>query len=351
MGKLFQNSLVLFKGVDTFLRRTTGLGAYHKAISEGKTRQQALEYAKQIIDQTQFNYSIAEAPAFIRRSGPVGQVLFQFKKYPVKQLEFMFGTLKGAENVRFWIPFSLLSGYYAITGFELLKNSVKSMFGVDIDLEAKKYLMDWASDNPVKQKIAKTIMYGIGANAGVDISRRIGAGDYVPSQGRDFMGPTVSTVVNAAQLAAKKEWVEMLRAISPAAGNLFLMLETDGQINDPWNRGRLKAKLKPEEKAMKALGFTPAGEVIERDKSKAIVYSEQRRKESEQKAIDGFIKAVQGKDRAAALNQVKALEKMGITPQRVMDEMKKKKMLPTQRAITNVPKKEVKEYIDIYKFK
>jgi len=350
MGKLFQNSLVLFKGVDTFLRRTSGLGAYHKAISEGKTRQQALEYAKQIIDQTQFNYSIAEAPAFIRRSGPVGQVLFQFKKYPIKQLEFI-TQLKGAENVRFWIPFALISGYYAMPGFELLKSSVKSMFNVDIDLEVKKHLMDWASDDPTKQKIAKTIMYGITSNAGVDISRRIGAGDYVPSQGRDFMGPTVSTVVNAAQLAAKKEWVEMLRAISPAAGNLALMLETDGKISDPWNRGRLKAKLKPEEKAMKALGFTTSGEAIERDKSKAIVYSEQRRKESEQKAIDGFIKTVQSKDRAAALNQVKALEKMGITPQRVMDEMKKKKMLPTQRAITNVPKKEVKEYIDIYKFK
>lgn len=350
MGKIFQNSLVLFKGVDTFLRRATGLGAYHKAISEGKTKQQAIEYAKQIIDQTQFNYGIAETPAFIRRSGPVGQVLFQFKKYPVKQLEFM-TQLKGAENARFWIPFTLISGYYALPGLELLKNSVKSMFDVDIELEAKKYLMNWAGSNPEKQKIAKTIMYGIGSNAGVDISRRIGGGDYIPSEGKDLLGPTISTVVRAAQLAAKKEWIEALRAISPSAGNLVLMLETDGQISDPWNRGRLKAKLKPEEKALKALGFTIAGESIERDKSKAIVYSEQRRKESEQKAIDGFIKAVQGKDRAAAMNQVKELEKMGITPQRVMDEMKKKKMLPTQRAITNVPKKEVKEYIDIYRFK
>lgn len=350
VGKLFNKSMAIFQSVENFNRRVTGLGAYYRAIAEGKAPRQAIEYAKGILDATQFNYSIAETPAFIRRSGPVGQILFQFKKFPIKQLEFI-TQLKGAENPRFWIPFTLLAGYYAMPGIEMLKNSVKSMFDIDIELESKKYLMDWAGDDKTKQAAAKTIMYGIGASAGVDISKRIGTGDFIPGEASDFAGPALSTVIRAAQLAGKKEWVETLRAISPAAGNLALMLSTDQEISDPWNRGRLKAVLSPTEKALKGIGFAPASESVERDVSRVIGYSEQQRKTAEQSAIDGYIKALDTGDNAKINKAVDRLAELKITPDRVKEEMGKKGMLPAERAIENVPKKRQEDYRRIYGFK
>lgn len=350
VGKLFNKSMAIFQSVENFNRRVTGLGAYHKAIAEGKAPRQAIEYAKGIIDSTQFDYSIAETPAFIRRSGPVGQILFQFKKFPVKQLEFI-TQLKGAENPRFWIPFTLLAGYYAMPGIEMLKNSVKSMFDIDIELEAKKHLMEWAGYDKTKQAAAKTIMYGIGANAGVDISRRIGTGDFIPGEASDFAGPAVSTVVRAAQLAGKKEWLETLRAISPAAGNLALMVTTDQEISDPWNRGRLKAVLTPTEKALKGVGFAPASESVERDVSRVISYSEQKRQAAEQSAIDGYIKALATGDSDKINKAVERLEELKITPDRVKTEMGKKGMLPAERALSNVPKKRQEDYSKVYGFK
>lgn len=313
------------------------------------THRQAIDYAKKTVDLTNYNYSVADAPGFIRRSGPMGQVLFQFKKYPVKTLEFI-TQLKGAEHARFWIPLVLIGGYYAFPGMETMKNAVKSMFDVDIELEGKKHLMDWAGNDPNRQAVAKTIMYGAFGNAGVDISRRVGMGDFIPSEVKDLGGPAVSTAVRAVQLAAKREWVETLRAISPAPGNLALALKADGEISDPWNRDRLKVKLEPGEQVLKATGFTPTRESIERDKTRVINYAEEKGKTEEQRAIDEYISAKQSRDPERTAQAVKKLTELKIGPDRVKEEMEKKRTLPSQRSIENVPKKRREEYKNIYQF-
>jgi len=348
MGQLFSKSTALFQATEKLMRRTAGLGAYYKALAEGRPAQEALDFAREIIRKTQFEYSIADAPAFIRRTGPVGQILFQFKKFPVKELEFI-TQLKGAEHARFWIPFALLSGYYAFPLAELLINTVKAMFGVDLELELKKHLMDWAGDDQEKQAAAMAIMYGAFSNLGVDISRRVGAGDFVPAQARDLPGPALSTVVNAAQLAARGNWIETVRAISPAPGNLLLALQTDGEISNPWERERLKAQLAPWERALKATGFMPAQESIQRDIKRVISYAEARRREEETAAIDKYIKSLAGppEKKQAAVNRLIELQ---ISPDRVWAEMQKKEMLPAERAAENVPLKRRAEYQNILEF-
>jgi len=351
MGSFFNASTVMFHKTDIFLRRATGLGAYYKGVSRGMSHKQAIAYAKKLIDQTQFDYSIADTPAFIRRSGPVGQVLFQFKKFPVKQLEFM-TRLKGAEKPRFWIPFVLLAGYYGLPGVEPLKNTVKAMFDIDIELETKKYLMEWAGDVPEKKAIAKTIMYGILSNIGpgVDVSRRVGGGDFIPGELRDLSGPTVSTVVSTAQLAAKREWIEALRAISPSPGNLTLALKADGEITDPWNRGRLKIKLTPAERAVKGVGFSPVRESIERDLTSIVGYSESRTRDEETRAIDAFIDAVNSNDDAKITAAAVKLSELRITPERIRNEMRNKLLTKPERALQNVPKKRKAEYTQLHEF-
>jgi hypothetical protein len=360
IGKGFNKTLVLFLTAEKFLRRTTGLGSYYKALAEGKTRKQAIEYAKETIQRTQFEYGIADAPAFIRRTGPVGQVLFQFKKFPVKELEFM-SSLKGMEHVRFWMPWLLVSGYYGIPLVEPMKNTVKSLFNIDLESELKKHLMEWAGEDKERQTAAKTIMYGISHKAGIDASRRIGAGDFVPGELRDITGPTISTIVRTAQMAAKGNWIETIRAIAPMPGNIALAAFNEGEITDPWNRERVKIRLKPKERAVKATGFMPIRESIERDVKSVIGYTERKRQETEKQVIDDFIKTMKkyktaspGEEKTQALKELKEeavrLRELNITPERIVNEIKKKKMTPIQRAITNVPRKQQKEYVDILKF-
>lgn len=349
MGKFFDASVFAFHKADNYLRRVTALGSYYKGIKEGMSHKQALEYGRKIVDATQFNYSIADSPAFIRRSGPVGQVLLQFKKFPVKQLEFI-GQLKGAEKARFWIPFTLMSGYFAFPGVELLNNTVKNIFGVDPELELKKELMTWAGNDPTKSKMAEGIMYGLTSQAGADISKRVGMGDFIPSEAADFAGPAVSTVVRTAQLAGRQEWTDALRAISPAPGNLLLAMQKDGEISDPWNRGRLKMVLSPQERAVKAAGFAPVRESIERDTGRVIRYAEEQRGEKERKAIDEYIKAESSGDDKAIRKALSNIESLGINFKRIVEEQNKKQMTNMERIQDNIPKKQEMNYTNIENF-
>jgi hypothetical protein len=351
LGNLFNKSTVAFQTAENFLRRSAALGAYKKGLAGGLTPEGAVKYAKQIVDSTMFNYTVADAPAFIRRTGPVGQVLFQFKKFPVKQLEFI-TQLKGAENARFWIPFTLLGGYYAFPGMENLKEAVKTTFGIDIELETKNHLMQWAGSDKNRQAIAKTIMYGAFSNVGVDVSKRTGMGDFIPSEVKDLAGPAVSTVVRAAQMAAKGEWTETLRAIAPAPGNIAVALQSDGEISDPWNRGRLKTRLSPSDRIIKATGFTPVSESIESDKAKIIPYKETKIKTQEQEVIDGLIKSLAAKDKENIKKYALKAKEMGIDDKRIEDELVKKMLLTSsERALVNTPKKRVEDYIDLTQFK
>ena len=350
MGRLFRNSTWFFQQVETYLRSVAGLGAYYQAVGKGMTHRQAISYAKKIVEVTNFDYSIADAPAFIRRSGPLGQVLFQFKKFPVKQMEF-WTQLNAAQHVKFWIPWLLLSGYYGIPLAEATIKTVKSRFDIDLELELKNYLSKWAEGDKTKKAIAKGIMYGAFGNAGIDVSRRIGAGDFVPTEPRHLWGPAVSSVVSAAQLAAKQHWVEALRAITSAPGNIALALKNDGEILDPWRRERLKIKLTPRERVIKAAGFMPERESWERDVSRIIRYEEQKRRRKEYEAIDGFLKAVKEKNVSEIDKWATKLAELQVDPRRVAEEARKKGMTPSQRAIRQVPKKRVMEYRHLYAFR
>ena len=84
LSKLAGGSMYLFRLSDTYTRAVTLLTAYNKALDEGMTKQEAIEYAKEINDKVNFDYSIADSPGIFRAFGPLSKVLLQFKKYPVK---------------------------------------------------------------------------------------------------------------------------------------------------------------------------------------------------------------------------------------------------------------------------
>jgi hypothetical protein len=93
-----KNSMYLFKKVDMLCRVSTVLAAYDKAIAEGKTKQEALEYAKEIDRKSNFEYGVQDAPNIFRRGSILSQLMLQFKKYGFKELEVMGDMLSDKTN-------------------------------------------------------------------------------------------------------------------------------------------------------------------------------------------------------------------------------------------------------------
>ena len=357
LGRLFSASTAFFQGAERILRQTAVLGAYHKYLSKhpGKGKE-ALAYAKQVNNRANYDYSIVDTPSFIRRTGPLGQILFQFKKYPVKTLELV-TSLRGAEHARFWIPLFLMAGYFAFPGMDALKRLLKSLFNLDMEMEMKKYLLGWAGKDAGKMAVAKTIMYGAFSHeklGGVDISRRIGHGDFIPSEIDDLFGPTVSTAVRTVQLASRGEWVAMLKAMATAPGNIVEVMTSDGQITDPWRRGRLSARLDESGLIAKGLGFRPTREALEVDVSRIIEYETKQVSMARQRVIDHIIRAAREGERAQARGDQQGMEsaermakaaidraekyQIPITPEQIKNEIKAKNLTKTERAWLNSSK-------------
>jgi hypothetical protein len=293
MGNLFRMSTYFFSTIEKYVRATTVLGSYYKARAGKASHQEALDFAKATNRRVNFDYSIVDAPNFIRRSGPVGTVLFQFKKYPIKMLEFM-ASLKGAEAARFWIPIFLLAGYHAVPGMEALKELIKATFGgLDMELELKRHLMNWAGDDPQKKAIAKTIMYGAFSHdpASIDISQRIGGGDFIPSRASDLFGPSFSAAARAAQMAAQENWPEALRSLATSPGNIWVALEQGRFSRSADDRDRPIAEATPADTLKKAMGFRPTEEAVQTDVKRIINYETERYRKVQTEVVDQIINA------------------------------------------------------------
>jgi hypothetical protein len=316
-------SMGLFRFADGAVRKVTFLGAYRKARSEGQKHAAAMEYAKEINNQVNFDYSVADAPNFMRRTGPAGTVAFQFKKFPVKMLEFA-GGLKGMENVRFWAPMLLMSGFFGLPGFDWLKGFIKWITGgKDLELEMKK----WVGESGLPDAVKRTILYGGLANAGIDVGRRAGMGDFFPSEWADLTGPAVSTIGRVVESIPKifddGNFYDTLDAISPGLSNPIKAFRGTKD-----KRGR--EKFTPEtalEKGARLAGARPLREAIESDAVRIANYETRKRSAEETSAIDAYIDASErhspgDPEYRAALGRVREL---GIAHSRVAAEREKRR--------------------------
>ncbi len=321
-GLLADTSMMAFRLVDGMARKVTLIGAYRKALSQGMNRSAAIEYAKQVNDDVNFDYSVADAPNFIRRTGPIGTLLFQFKKFPVKMMELALpgvGKLKGWEQVRFWAPMVALSGVFGLPGFDWLKDWLKSIFGKDLELETKKLIAESSLPEPVK----RTILYGALSNLGVDVGRRAGMGDFFPSELKDLTGPAAATAARVVESLPKifddGNFMDTIEALSPGLANPIKAVM--GEARDR-RRGRVAFRYEtPGERIARATGARPIREAIENDAVRIARYEQQKRSASEADAIDDFIRAREDSDARALDRAQDRLRKLRITPDRIRAEM------------------------------
>lgn len=232
------------------------------------SRQEAIEYAKEINRKANFDYGVNDAPNIIRRLGPVGQVALQFQKYPIKEFELMAdilkecGTKEGFRN--FALPMLLLAGIFEFPFEDILKD-LAGFLGYDFEHEAKKAMFDWAGKDPLKQRIVKTLSYGALSNLGIDVSSRTGMADIVGAQLpktkvellAKLFGPAGSTLYGMGRTAAAGDPVGMVKALSPSIGNALQAYFGEATTR----RGRVRTRYASEyDRLIKALGFMPTHE-------------------------------------------------------------------------------------------
>ena len=350
-GKIVDASLFFFRKAEYLNRAISGLAAYRTAQNQGMNNDAARIYARQIIDRTQFDYSVADTARIFRN--PIGRFAGQFKPYAIKQIEFIVG-LKGAENIKFWVPMLLMAGGAGIPMIEGLSELIEWLTGTNPLTEVKEFLMKWAGDDQEKKAVARVAMYGVASVLNVDISRRVGTGDIIPKRPSDLLGPTIGSVM---QFIESKDATTAVKALAPSIGNLLTAIETarnDMTVTDPYHRDRGKFKASKMDVAAKAAGFRTVKESEYSDAQNIANYERQKYTKIQQKYIDKAIEALQNKDTEGFTDAItKAAEKgVVIDSQDIKREFINKLLPQNIRMIRNTRKAqradvaELNDYLD-----
>jgi enhancing lycopene biosynthesis protein 2 len=93
--KLDKGLFFFFDTAEKINRGSAYYGAKAKALAMGKSETGAIEYAKKIVRDTQFQYGAIDTP--VAMNSDIVKVLTQFMTYPVKQTEFLAGMAKNKE--------------------------------------------------------------------------------------------------------------------------------------------------------------------------------------------------------------------------------------------------------------
>lgn len=341
-GRLAGKSMYLFRQSDAFARGVTLLTAYNKALDEGKTKAEAIEYAKEINDKVNFDYSVADEPTIFRALGPISKVLLQFKKYPVKQLElFQDFYLDGRElglnrkqaalrTLKYMAPYMAMSGMMGIPFISLAGGLLSALVATatgdddwDWEKKIKQYMItEFGEDSPITQ----WWLYGAGSFIGLNLGSRVGVGDFMGSDSYNsadgLLGLAVnqttlgSTVQQVSKQLSYRNYAEALKAINPTMGNIALAYK--GEVRT--TRGRMKYQYQNmAERMWRAIGFTPLNETLAGDLASNEYAEKQEQTKAKQEAVDDFL-ANPSSENAARLNE------LGVTPKTLENESARRTM-------------------------
>ena len=341
-GRLAGKSMYLFRQSDAFARGVTLLTAYNKALDEGKSKAEAIEYAKEINDKVNFDYSVADEPTIFRALGPISKVFLQFKKYPVKQLElFQDFYLDGRElglnrkqaalrTLKYMAPYMAMSGMMGIPFISLAGGLLSALVATatgdddwDWEKKIKQYMItEFGEDSPITQ----WWLYGAGSFIGLNLGSRVGVGDFMGSDSynsADGLGGLMwnqttlgSTINQVSRQLSYRNYAEALKAINPTLGNIALAYK--GEVRT--TRGRMKYQYQNmAERMWRAIGFTPLNETLAGDLASNEYAEKQEQTKAKQKAIDDFL-ADPSSENAARLNE------LGVTPKSLENESARRTM-------------------------
>lgn len=95
MEKVDKGLFYMFEKAEMINRGAAYFGAKSKAIAQGMTEEKAVEYAKKIVRDTQFQFGSIDTP--VAMSSDIVKTLTQFQSFTTKQIEFLAGMAKNKE--------------------------------------------------------------------------------------------------------------------------------------------------------------------------------------------------------------------------------------------------------------
>lgn len=339
IGKFLEKSMFMFNATDKYTRRVAALVAYRQAIADGKTPEEATDIARDFVRKTNFDYSDKDAPQLFTKLGSIGKLLFQFKKYPVKEAELMVELFQSGDKkaiARFFGQYLVMAGMMGVPVAGAGDELAEWITGTSPTKEMKKLVMEWAGNDPNKKSLALVAMYGVPALAGVDFSRNIGLGDLVPTNG--FQGPTISTIQNVYKAFRDHEGANNImsniaKELSPAYANYYQALT--GRKRD-WNKDVDTRNYSTGERLAKGLGFRPVSDSVEYDTYSIVKDKQDEEKAKKQKLINKYL------DDPKSVTK-KELHQAGIKGADIRRAQENLTKTKTEKALANMPKKKQTE--------
>ena len=330
------------------IRKATILAAYYKAIGDGLSKGEAIQYARDINRKVNFDYSVADAPRIFRalQGTVIGDMALQFQKYGVKEMEVIsdflpiLGNTTTKQKLEFFIPYLLVSGIWNAFPFEDALLSLLKLLGFDDpEKEAKRAMMEWAGNNADRKALVNVANYGAGAIVGVDISQRVGLKDVVPETSNIVTGgPLGSTTVQLAKAVLNGDTNGAMKAISPAAGNIYGAVA--GYNTD--SKGRKTVDYDTRDRIVRGLGFRTIKEANATD-AQSIVYNYKEQKKNDRaKAKSEYLKDPSSSNR-------QKLKEMGYSDKEIKalkDDKKSTRVERSQSGLSKEDKKKLKPVFD-----
>lgn len=330
------------------IRKATILAAYYKAIEDGLSKGEAIQYARDINRKVNFDYSVADAPRIFRalQGTVIGDMALQFQKYGVKEMEVIsdflpiLGNTTTKQKLEFFIPYLLVSGIWNAFPFEDALLSLLKLLGFDDpEKEAKRAMMEWAGNNPDRKALVNVANYGAGAIVGVDISQRVGLKGVVPETSNIVTGgPLGSTTVQLAKAVLNGDTNGAMKAISPAAGNIYGAVA--GYNTD--SKGRKTVDYDTGDRIARGLGFRTVREANATDAQNIVYNYKEQKKNDRAKAKSEYLKNPSSSNR-------QKLKEMGYSDKEIKalkDDKKSTRVERSQSGLSKEDKKKLKPVFD-----
>lgn len=303
--------------IEAINRSTVGIAAYNLALGSGKTKAEAIAYARDTIRRTQFRYDETNKSRLMRET-PALRFFFTFKQFGQGQYQMLADALGRAfkdaspaeramarkQLFNMLAVQAMTAGIFSIPGIEIVK--VGFMLGAalglgdgwDDDMDKLRDIMEESWGQDVTDVVSKGVLSKV---MGVDLSSRISWADlivgYPPRSGdkQDLMawagqtlvGPQGSMVYEMA-IGGPKAMIE-----GDYAKGLSMMLPVK-TIADTAKAvgGVADDKLSPMDAAKQVVGFKSMRQARIGDDTGANIRANQRKKKTESDLIGDYLSAV-----------------------------------------------------------
>lgn len=289
----------------------------HKPTMASVRKEYVFNKTKDLVTETNFNYSVTDSPLAMTEAGVTGKLLLQFKKYPLFTLNFMLHNTK-EENIRFLVPMFIMAGALGMPCANLVDDIFDKTTGHSPVMALKRGMINWAGGSSAKRALVNVALYGSPSMAGINLSNNIGLGDAIQFD----LGPTVSTVSNIAKGNG------ILRSLAPRLGALEEAVT--GKKENKY--GQITAKYTPYDQLLKVFGFRTMAETNSSDATRVMKLATQKYNECKSQAKKEYIKNPN-------TDNYEALKIYGMSDGDIAKLLKTKDTTAMETAIKTVPKK------------